>query len=123
MAKKGVKVEDLIEVIQERILDVLEQYLLLNLSSTIERLFDRLVERAVEKLESLVEKATKHCVLQLSQISQIKEENVLLQSRLEDLELNMRSDSLVVRGLAEDKEETVPVGVTVYLLGESSHCS
>lgn len=118
MSKKGVKVEDLIEVVQdEKILDILEQRMLLKLSTTIEGLFDKLIERAAAKLETLVENAakdliTKHCEFQSSQILEIKEENALTQVRLDDLEVNLRLDNLVVRGLAEGLEEVVPVGST-----------
>lgn len=114
MTKKGIKVDDLHEVLQDaKIVELLKTQFKEILAPTVEALFNGFVETFSSKLEGLVAKSaealiTKHCEKQAKQIAKLETDNVLLKARLDGAENQSRQDNLMIYGLTETANEPGP---------------
>ena len=107
MSKKGIKIDDLLESLQdERVVALLTQ----SLKPIMEEIFNGFVEAFSSKLENLVAKSaealiTKHCETTDLKISALETENELLKARLDESDNLSRLDNIVIYGLPETSNE------------------
>ena len=96
MSKRGVKLDDVIEAVQDqKVLDtlipLLHERLFEQLNSIMESMFTKYSESLTAKLESLVEKSTTEAVSRVAaaldhKINQLEQKNRDLTVRVDDLE-------------------------------------
>ena len=126
MSKKGLKVEDMIDLVQdERIMAVLITNLATALEPVMEKLFDKFAAKFKSELNGIVEILTKnfvdsHCEPLKQKISALELENEQLQARMDDIENNQKSDNLMIHGLPETKKEDNWTGE--FLAAPSTSC-
>lgn len=110
MAKKGFKLEDLVEAVQDdKVIDTLVARLYTRLAPLIESTLSKFREEFTTMLESLVEKSTTEAVSKATadmdvKIKHLEQENTNLKTRMDDMENYTRLDNLVVHGLPESTE-------------------
>lgn len=103
MSKKGIKIEELLELIQDpRVKEVLTT----SLTPIIDNMFDRFVAEFTDKIEGMVERITnnileKFCEAQTKKMSSLEVENANLCAKLDDAQTTMRLNNLVIHGLTE----------------------
>src|SRR3984885_12600065 len=117
MSKKGLKTDELIDqlVQDDRLSDALTTRVSTNLSPIIEQLFDKIADSFLSKLEGMVENITKkyfasECESLNNKISALEATNKDLQQRLNEVEINSRSDSLIFHGITETPDESIMPG-------------
>jgi len=108
MSKKGTKLDDVIEAVQD---DKVIDRLFTRLRPLMEELFTKFAEDFTAKLGSLIEKSTTEAVFKATavldhKIKKIEQENTNLKTRVDDLENYTRLDNLIVHGLPELMEPT-----------------
>src|SRR5688572_30724018 len=109
MAKKGMKVDEFIDLLKEdRVQDVLMERLSVSLVPIIEGIFNRLVDAFSKKLDLQVEQASReliasHCEIQSRKLASLEGENESLRTRLDQAEVDLRRNNLVIHGLAESE--------------------
>jgi hypothetical protein len=113
MAKKGLKADDLLDIISqdERILELLCTRLKKILMPAIREEFVELTATQSTELKKTIEKSSedliaKFCNTQSQRITDLELENQQLKSRLDEVENITRQDNLVIYGL----RETVKIG-------------
>lgn len=107
MAKKGAKVDDLLEQLKDdRVSEFLLARLTASLTPVIEGIFNRLVDAYSTRLDQLVEShchdlIARHCESQDRKTRALEEENDALKSRLDLAEADSKMNNLVIHGLEE----------------------
>lgn len=98
MAKKGLKVEDLIDAIQHD--DRVIEAILLRIENSLTKTIERIVEKYAMKMEkSIDQKLQKLTDEHMQIVASLNKENQLLRARIDDLETYSRLDNLVIQGL------------------------
>ena len=98
MAKKGLKVEDLIDAIQHD--DRVIEAILLRIENSLTKTIERIVEKYAMKMEKSIDQKLQKLTDEHTQIvASLNKENQLLRARIDDLETYSRLDNLVIQGL------------------------
>src|SRR6218665_3020215 len=98
MAKKGLKVEDLIDAIQHD--DRVIEAILLRIENSLTKTIERFVEKYAMKMEKSIDQKLQKLTDEHTQIvASLNQENQLLRARIVDLETYSRLDNLVIQGL------------------------
>ena len=133
MSRRSLKFDDLLDMIQDdRIVDVLTTRLKpnisasiqatveANISATIEASFNKLADKFLSRLETIVEKVTNDHLSKFSEtlhkkISALEEENSRLKVLLEESEKNTRLNNLVIHGIPESQSGGESNSMPTYL--------